>query len=473
VAERLGRGEAEGRFVERVAGSYVFAPAAAGLPQLPVLNPEAVSELAVGPLLVVKGQVDPQGRLRVEHYALKPITPAAGPAAGLPQRAQTATSAIVSTLGAAIRPGAVSFSDRNSMATSLRGGIREIVLAYRDALAAGDAAGATAIVEQWAELRPGILEVFSDATELKAIYDQPDNYAPWRYDRVYQQSRAVVAIGEPGQPTARCSGVLIASDLVLTAAHCFSGPPPREPGELEVWFDYAELPGGTLPVQRRRILAPVAPAPARWPALMGGAFDASLLDYAIVRFDASAAAGPLPNRPEPQCLRGVPLARGDAIYVVGYPRGERATVHDNARVYLPFRLLDGEPFYQLRLDVEADFLDRPDRVEVMRQFDASYELQQSPTGIQWRYFYNVTDGGQPRMGIVADTFRGNSGGPVYDHEREQCVVGILNRGAADTGVRRTANWKEHEHVLPVRAILDDLQKDPATAAIVAGLSVRE
>jgi hypothetical protein len=192
-----------------------------------------------------------------------------------------------------------------------------------------------------------------------------------------------------------------------------------------------------------------------------------------VRFDAPPAPEPLPNRAEPQCLRGIPLARGDAIYVVGYPRGERATVHDNARVYLPFRLLDGEPFYQLRLDVEADFLQRPERLEVMQQFDASYEVHQSPSGIKWRFFYNVTDGGQPRMGIVADTFRGNSGGPVYDHEREQCVVGILNRGAADTGVRRTANWKEHEHVLPVRAILDDLEKDASTAPVAASLTVME
>jgi V8-like Glu-specific endopeptidase len=61
------------------------------------------------------------------------------------------------------------------------------------------------------------------------------------------------------------------------------------------------------------------------------------------------------------------------------------------------------------------------------------------------------------MGIVADTFRGNSGGPVYDREHGQCVTGILLLGAPDTGVRRTVNWKEHERVVPISAIMDEIR----------------
>ena len=33
--------------------------------------------------------------------------------------------------------------------------------------------------------------------------------------------------------------------MVITAAHCFSGPPRREPKQIEVWFDYVERPDGT------------------------------------------------------------------------------------------------------------------------------------------------------------------------------------------------------------------------------------
>jgi V8-like Glu-specific endopeptidase len=70
------------------------------------------------------------------------------------------------------------------------------------------------------------------------------------------------------------------------------------------------------------------------------------------------------------------------------------------------------------------------------------------------------------MGIVADTFHGDSGGPVFDHDHDQCVVGILTSGMPDTGIRLTANLKQHERVLPVTAILDDLNQDPSTAKLI-------
>jgi hypothetical protein len=208
---------------------------------------------------------------------------------------------------------------------------------------------------------------------------------------------------------------------------------------------------------------------------MNRAFGSSLYDYAIVRFEAARSDPLLPEieivpgrkiTPQPQCLRRTPAQRGDALYVVGYPRGNPVTIHDNGRVELPFRVRDGFDFDQLRLDVHADFLDDPDLDEVLRQFDESYRFDGSGI-LKWWYFFDIRDGGQPRMGIVADTFRGNSGGPVYDRERGQCVVGILNRGMGDTGERLEANWKVHERVLPMRAILEDLDANPEVAPLIA------
>jgi V8-like Glu-specific endopeptidase len=455
-----------GRFVERIPGSYAFSPQRADLPPATVVNPANVSSLAVGPVLTVRGTLDGRGLLTVAEYSLGTRAWASGASdtPSLPAQVGVASRTLFGTLEAALKPGVMSvgtraMSDPSALTQQTLKSLADIRAAYAQAVLTGaPEATITAIVRRWAELRTDVTAVFSDSPDSKALYGPPDNYDPWRYDVIYRQSRAVVAIGDPGASAARCSGALIASDLVLTAAHCFGGQQPRLPKELEVWFDFARGPNGSnLSVQRRPIVELVTPSPARLKDILAGAFDSQLLDYAIVRLGKPVA----PATALPQCLRDRPLDRGDPVYVVGYPRGEPIMVHDSARVYLPYRIMDGPTFFRLRLDIDADLLDSPNRDEFMKEFDLSYEIINDVSGVTYRYFHHIKDGGQPRMGIVADTFRGNSGGPVYDRERGQCVVGILIAGADDTGARLTANWKQHERVLPIRAILEDADRmDP-------------
>ena len=282
--------------------------------------------------------------------------------------------------------------------------------------------------------------------------------------------------------------------MVLTAGHCFKSDLPDE---LEVWFDYVQDEEGPQPPKRRPITELVAPPQERQVEFFNQQFDRDLYDYAIVRFGqgdnpeglfpivpvASCHLDP-PGPPssdatpevreqaqelreewdarclrQPQCLRDVRVRRGRPLYVVGYPKGTHETVHDSGRVYLPHEVTVAE-FNELKLEIEADYQDHPQREQILAEFVDSY-VPHPPRHV----LEDVRYGGQPRMGIVADTFRGNSGSPVYERDKH-CLVGMLVGGAEDRGERLLASWQHHESVLPVSAILDDLRQHPQTKALI-------
>lgn len=441
-----------GRFAERFSGSYVFAPSRGDWPQMPVTNPGRIGTLAVGPLVHVRGQVDDFGKLNVSQYNF----PAGY--SGI-ESVRSATEPLVRFMQKNVE-GAPSTMNEDSRALPLpkdraeaEEGITRIVRGYKKALDQKNDKERLLLVEEWAKWRAAFVDAFGDSQEAKAIYGGLDNYWHWRYRDIYEQAPGVVAIGEPNASRARCSGALIAADLVLTAGHCFSGEPRKRPDELEAWIGYFDtgVPGKVAAFQRRRIEELISPPPAQLKDLMAGNFDSKLLDYAIVRIAPQDPKLPVPSS---LCLRPFDMHRGEALYVLGYPQGNPAMVHSSARVYLPYRIIDGDAFVRLRLDVETDLL-RQDGLALMQQFDASYMLV-TIGGVPMRELRHIRDGGQPRMGIIADTFKGNSGGPVFDHERSQCVVGIVIGGSDDSGLRRNPNWKEHERVLPIPVVLEDL-----------------
>ena len=194
---------------------------------------------------------------------------------------------------------------------------------------------------------------------------------------------------------------------------------------------------------------------------------APLSDLGFQRLDFGAAARHV------EALRAAHITRGRPVYVVGYPKGTRETVHDAGRVYLPFRLRPRQ-LEDLKMEIEVDFaeLEDADRLRLLDQFTASYVERPEGAGSVFE-LHDTRFGGQPKVGIVADTFRGNSGSPVYDRGNH-CIAGILTVGAPDLGQRLGASWQFHETVLPMPAILERLKGNEETAALLetGGLDIR-
>ena len=498
LSQRLENGAVTGRFVERTPGAFVLVPEARDLPALPVLNPGEVASTSVGPRLEVRASYDASGGgIRVTGYTLALRSAPSGGALratrvtpASPSPVERALATFQEQLTGALQPKPVqeggprlapadvglrpratdvprdldvlgvemTLPEADPMITqAARQMERALDAAYREAVSRGDFAQRGDAVRALADVRQ----------QLKAIYGTYDNYPPWSYEQIFANSKGVVALGEPGQyRQALCSGVLIAPDLVLTAGHCFRQHDPRD---LQVWFGFVETPDGERPAPLGfDITALVAPPKEEHADFLQRAaeerFDAEVPDFAIVRFDASERTS-LPTEATPQCLRRAHLFRGRPVYVVGYPKGTREMVHDNGRVYLPYRLRPRE-FEALQKEIEVDFadLEDQDRLRLLGQFLASYVQVGEGTSAIFE-LHDTRFGGQPKLGIVADTFQGNSGSPVYDRDNH-CIAGILTGGAPDLGQRLGASWQFHETVLPMPAILANLEQRAPTAALL-------
>jgi len=292
-------------------------------------------------------------------------------------------------------------------------------------------------------------EIIENYTELqrtgKALYglNRDDRYPPEAYRRIFENSRGSLAILQVGGDV-HCSGVLIARDFVLTNQHCVDGFFVQE---LRVRFDYEELiDGGSLPTRTLPVVRqlPMTPAQRRY-------WDFAILEVGVDDPDGNHAGDLYPV----QCLSASRVRRDDPLYLIGHPRGDPRTVHDNTFVYFPFRVTELE-FTELEIAVRAEFLGTDDEPKRLQEFRGSYQAR-SAGGQQVFENFSRRWSGQPTIGVDSDTFHGNSGSPTYSRKTHR-VVGILFAGEDDRDDPWEVGWRAHEAVLPIEVVVDRLDE---------------
>ena len=336
----------------------------------------------------------------------------------------------------ALAPNATN-ADLRRLKQSTQATEKQVIQAYKT-LGANQRSEQRELVEQHAELR----------RLNKSLYglDHDDRYPPQTYERIYANSRGAFALRARHEEKPRCSAVLIGEKLALTNHHCILEEIPEE---LEAVFDYEDdLAGNRL----ARQVFPVSGIQ------LSDEDERGRLDFVLLELGANAD-GVLPGAAYPvQCLSLAPVRRDDPLYVIGYPLGEPRTVHDNSFVYFPFRVTPDE-YIEIKLLVSAEFdsveaEDQSYREGKLKEFVDSYQLRDGPDGPYYEYI-SVRFDGQPTIGADSDTYRGNSGSPVF-HRRTHAVIGLLFDGQEDLSEPWAAGWRAHEAVLPISRIVERL-----------------
>ncbi len=480
----LAAGELSGELQRNVAGDTVFRPLDPSLPLVYLPEGTDFPDGALRRTISVTGALRPDGLLQVEGLTLP------NPYSGSSDAAYVTAARIVDRINEAIDPVSLPMSplprtieDPHPVARATKKDVDEIIRLFGAAHATRDTAEMRRLATLWRDLRIELFQTFPDGIGLKSVYGTDDVYRAWRIRQIFRSSTSVVGIAEVGEAEPHCSGVLISPTLILTASHCITRPL----SELEVFFGFVELPGGGAhpPIRRRLNANAVIPADtADWTRLLQKDFGPDLLDYVVLSIEPAGNAAAIPlvevapgikDTPEPQCLSRSVQNRGDPLYVIGYPEQAALSVHTAAYVEFPYAIR-GFDLPGLELDAGSDFVSAADTydrvlVELQDSYIGENGVDRSSTFARF-YYHSMRNFGQPSLGIVADTSQGNSGGPVYTHRKDQCVVGLLVAGKSGNWYGGPT-WFQHEVAIPIEAILDDMEHQLGAQAFAElGLDLR-
>ncbi len=259
---------------------------------------------------------------------------------------------------------------------------------------------------------------------------------------------ATCAIRQKGAAKPHGSGVLIGTNLVLTCKHNFNGIRNGAMNCQAVFHFTDKDPGAAF-------------------TIANVVHSSEELDFCVLELGKQIEAADIPafTLPLPPRIGVQPeLFRHDGIYVAGHPGGRPLSVALNSHVEYPYWIDNQDSVSKLAKLTVMSMFSSPEEYESNKEkylkivddfFSSSYQ-HEGANGFFFR------PGGFPAIGADADTKSGDSGGPVFDVNRNS-LVGLLRKGKYDekADLPQGANYAFFELVIPISSIVAELnQKIP-------------
>lgn len=292
----------------------------------------------------------------------------------------------------------------------------------------------------------------------KAAYGGSNIFGPTVYLRMASNALAVMRIQRSDTKKLKGSGVYLGNGFFVTASHVFNGKPAHE---FEIRFP--DSAGNLSPPTTFQIKDDFASPPAGKPQM----------DLALCRI-TNAAVIPIGLQavtPKAHLLHNPPSVLDEAtpVYVIGYPNLSDFTiaVHDDCKIIIPRwvspsaitdlfgRLTYANLTNQCKEIRETFVVKTRELAEYFKDiynFDVTRPATMSnPTG------YTARKKGIEIVGLDSDTFKGDSGGGVFEKQTGDLVALFLG-GARDDVDVQNADAEVHEYALPVEIFWKHISK---------------